>query len=101
MTTGISQVRLDLCSQVLWWTCFSITFVEGEILWYICFSVYKDCPDVAAICTLHLVIVQDGNEIQIHPDLSVGFNGYKYNVQQVCIRSLENCVLLYKREVII
>lgn len=58
------------------------------------FSVYKDCPDVAAICTLHLVIVQDENEIQVHPDLSVGFNGYTYNIQQVCISSLEKCVLL-------
>jgi hypothetical protein len=85
MTTGISQVRSYPRSQVPWLTCFSVTIMECEILWYINVSVYKDCPDTAAVCTLHLVIVQDENEIQIHPDLSVGFNGYRYNIQQVCV----------------
>jgi hypothetical protein len=62
--------------------------------------VYKDCPDAAAICTQHLVIVQDENEIQIHPDLSVDFNGYKYNIQQVCISLLDKCALTYGCEIV-
>lgn len=75
--------------------------MECEILlWYINFSVYKDCPDTAAVCTLHLVIVQDENEIQIHPDLSVGFNGYKYNIQQVRVSLLEKCVLICECEIV-
>ncbi|KDR23192.1 Hemocytin, partial [Zootermopsis nevadensis] len=45
-------------------------------------SVYKDCPEVNVACTQHLVIIQDEHEIRLHPDLSVDFNGYKYNVEQ-------------------
>jgi hypothetical protein len=31
MTTGIYQVRSDLCSQVPWLTCFSMTVIQSEI----------------------------------------------------------------------
>jgi hypothetical protein len=51
---------------------------------------------VTAVCTQHLVIIQDEHEIQFHQDLSVNFNGYKYNIEQVCIRSLQKCVQCVK-----
>lgn len=65
----------------------SKTVVQREIN-VTCVSVYKDCPEVTAVCTQHLVIIQDEHEIQLHPDLSVDFNGYKYNVEQVRSSSL-------------
>ncbi|PNF36643.1 hypothetical protein B7P43_G19101, partial [Cryptotermes secundus] len=68
-----TKFKYDICNHIL------ARDLENDN-WDI--SVYKDCPDVAAICTLHLVIVQDENEIQVHPDLSVRFNGYTYNIQQ-------------------
>jgi hypothetical protein len=69
-----TEFKHDVCNHIL---ARDLKYDNWDI------SVYKDCHKETDVCKWNLVVVQDENEIQFHPDFSVDFNSHRYSIEQL------------------